>query len=86
MLSRKVCCTFGDTNHFFWLSCLMCCEQAAASSQLLCAQFELDGRGSLEVFPDSAVISVFEYKSSQSGAALASCPIQLVSQGLKLLS
>ncbi|EIE19277.1 hypothetical protein COCSUDRAFT_58576 [Coccomyxa subellipsoidea C-169] len=40
---------------------------AAASSQLLCAQFELDGRGSLEVFPDSAVISVFEYKSSQSG-------------------
>lgn len=41
---------------------------AAASSQLLCVQVELDGRGSLEVFPDAAIISVFEYKSSQSGA------------------
>ena len=41
---------------------------AAASSQLMCVNFELDGRGSLEVFPDGAVITVFEYKSSQSGA------------------
>lgn len=35
----------------------------------MCVNFELDGRGSLEVFPDGAVISVFEYKSSPSGAA-----------------
>lgn len=45
---------------------------AAASSQLLCVQLELDGRGSLEVFPDAAVITVFEYKSSLSGTGVSS--------------
>ena len=47
---------------------------AAASSQLMCVNFELDGRGSLDVFPDGAVITVFEYKSSQSGAFTAVKP------------
>ena len=30
-------------------------------------QFELDGRGSLQLFPDEAVITAFEFKASQSG-------------------
>ena len=34
----------------------------------LCMQFELDGRGSLDVFPDEAVLTAFEFKSSSAGA------------------
>jgi hypothetical protein len=43
---------------------------SASATQSLFLQFELDGRGTLEVFSDEAVITAFEFKASLAGAAL----------------
>ena len=42
---------------------------SACATESLFLQFELDGRGTLEVFPDEAVITAFEFKASHAGAA-----------------
>ncbi|CAK0779917.1 hypothetical protein CVIRNUC_004888 [Coccomyxa viridis] len=42
---------------------------ACAASGQLCSQIELDGQGSLQVTGDSAVVTVFEFKSSLAGMA-----------------
>ncbi|CAL5221870.1 g4132 [Coccomyxa viridis] len=42
---------------------------AVASSGQLCTQFELDGQGALDITSDSAVVTVFEFKSSMAGMA-----------------
>ena len=61
---------------------------SARAAGALCLQFELDGRGSLEVFPDEAVVTAFEFKSSSAGGGApltAACPCaSLDASGLRV--
>ncbi len=58
----------GVNRHTSWLPQQ---QTEILSSDMWHAQFELDGQGALHVAGDSAVVTVFEFKSSMAGEILS---------------